>query len=74
MTRKEIFIVTKDALVSLCWEITGSNYYQDVAKQVIISRKYSHTDLLSAEDAALFLHESGIKHLLIDLPSVDKKG
>jgi kynurenine formamidase len=26
-----------------------------------------------AEDAALFLHESGIKHLLIDLPSVDKE-
>jgi hypothetical protein len=26
-----------------------------------------------AEGAALFLHESGIQHLLIDLPSVDKE-
>jgi kynurenine formamidase len=40
---------------------------------VILSRKYSHTDPPFFEDAALFLHESGIKHLLIDLPSVDKE-
>jgi kynurenine formamidase len=39
-----------------------------------VSRKYSHTDPpFLAEDAALFLRESGIKHLLIDLPSVDKE-
>ena len=37
-------------------------------------RKYSHTNppyLL--EEAAVFLKEKGIKHLLIDLPSVDKE-
>ncbi|MEZ7504225.1 cyclase family protein [Flavobacterium sp. Arc2] len=39
-----------------------------------VSRKYSHTDPpFLAEEAALFLRESGIKHLLIDLPSVDKE-
>jgi kynurenine formamidase len=39
-----------------------------------VSRKYSHTDPpFLAEDAALFLRESGIQHLLIDLPSVDKE-
>ena len=37
-----------------------------------LSRKYSHTDPpFLAEAAALFLRESGIQHLLIDLPSVD---
>jgi kynurenine formamidase len=42
-----------------------------VAKQ---SRKYSHTNWpYLHEDAALFLKELGIKHLLIDLPSVDKE-
>jgi kynurenine formamidase len=39
-----------------------------------LSRKYSHTDPpFLAEGAALFLRESGIQHLLIDLPSVDKE-
>lgn len=39
-----------------------------------LSRKYSHTDPpFLAEDAALFLRESGVQHLLIDLPSVDKE-
>ncbi len=38
------------------------------------SRKYSNTNppYLSEEDA-IFIRESGIKHLLIDLPSVDKE-
>ena len=39
-----------------------------------ISTQYSHTNppyLL--EDAAIYLREKGIKHLLIDLPSVDKE-
>jgi kynurenine formamidase len=37
-------------------------------------RKYSHTNppYLSAE-AVIFLREKGIKHLLVDLPSVDKE-
>lgn len=39
-----------------------------------LSKQYSHTNppyLL--EDAAIYLREKGIKHLLIDLPSVDKE-
>jgi kynurenine formamidase len=36
--------------------------------------KYSNTNPpYLAEDAALFIRESGIQHLLIDLPSVDKE-
>lgn len=39
-----------------------------------LSRKYSHSDPpFLAEAAALFLRESRIQHLLIDLPSVDKE-
>lgn len=38
------------------------------------SQKYSNTNPpYLAEDAAHFIRESGIKHLLIDLPSVDKE-
>jgi kynurenine formamidase len=38
------------------------------------SLKYSNTNPpYLAEDAAQFIRESGIKHLLIDLPSVDKE-
>jgi kynurenine formamidase len=43
----------------------------DTAK---LSRKYSHTNPpFLAEEAALFLRESGTQHLLLDLPSVDKE-
>jgi len=39
-----------------------------------LSRKYSNTNPpYLHEDAAIFIRESGIKHLLIDLPSVDKE-
>ncbi len=39
-----------------------------------LSRKYSNTNPpYLAEDAAIFIRESGIQHLLIDLPSVDKE-
>ena len=38
------------------------------------SRKYSHTNWpYLTEDAAIFLRELGVQHLLIDLPSVDKE-
>lgn len=38
------------------------------------SANYSHTNPpYLAEDAALFIRESGIQHLLIDLPSVDRE-
>ena len=39
-----------------------------------LSKKYSNTNPpYLKEDAALFIRESGIQHLLIDLPSVDKE-
>ncbi|HEY4617886.1 MAG TPA: cyclase family protein [Flavobacterium sp.] len=39
-----------------------------------LSKKYSHTNPpFLSEAAALFIRESGIQHLLIDLPSVDKE-
>jgi kynurenine formamidase len=38
------------------------------------SKKYSHTNPpYLSEGAAIFIRESGIKHLLIDIPSVDKE-
>ena len=38
------------------------------------SKKYSHTNWPYLEEsAAIFLRESGVQHLLIDLPSVDKE-
>ena len=38
------------------------------------SRQYSHTNPpYIAEEAAIYLREKGIEHLLIDLPSVDKE-
>ncbi|AWI24746.1 cyclase family protein [Flavobacterium pallidum] len=43
----------------------------EIAKK---SRKYSNTNPpYLHEDAAIFVRESGIRHLLIDLPSVDKE-
>ncbi|MFL1011035.1 cyclase family protein [Flavisericum labens] len=39
-----------------------------------MSRQYSHTNpTYLLKDAAVYLREKGIKHLLIDLPSVDKE-
>jgi len=39
-----------------------------------LSQKYSNTNPpYLAEDAAIFIRESGIQHLMIDLPSVDKE-
>lgn len=39
-----------------------------------VSKKYSHTNPpYLSEEAAIFIRESGIQHLLIDLPSVDKE-
>ena len=39
-----------------------------------LNKQYSHTNpTYLLEEAAIFLREKGIKHLLIDLPSVDKE-
>lgn len=46
-------------------------YPNDVNKK---SKKYSHTNPpYLSEEAAIYIREIGIKHLLIDLPSVDKE-
>lgn len=38
------------------------------------SRKYSHTNWpYLEEDAALYIRDCGVKHLLVDIPSVDKE-
>jgi kynurenine formamidase len=54
---------------------TRSNCHQDLPNDADkVSRKTFHTNPpYLAQEAALFLHESGIQHLLIDLPSVDKE-
>ncbi|CAM2823161.1 cyclase family protein [Flavobacterium frigoris] len=70
------FVVTKEALVSA---LEGKTPEAIVIRTLPnaedkLSRKYSHTNPpFLDEDAALFLRESGIQHLLIDLPSVDKE-
>ena len=39
-----------------------------------LNKQYSHTNpTYLLEDAAIYLREKGVKHLLIDLPSVDKE-
>ena len=39
-----------------------------------LSKKYSHTNpAYLSEEAAIYIKEIGVKHLLIDLPSVDKE-
>jgi len=39
-----------------------------------INAHYSHTNpVYLTEEAALFIHESGIDHLLVDMPSVDRE-
>jgi hypothetical protein len=53
---------------------TRSNCHQDLPNDADkVSRKTFHTNPpYLAQEAALF-SESGIQHLLIDLPSVDKE-
>ncbi|SHL99963.1 cyclase family protein [Flavobacterium xanthum] len=74
--QKGDFIVTKEALFNALdgkspEAIVIRTLPNDTTK---LSRKYSHTDPpFMTEDAALYLRESGIQHLLIDLPSVDKE-
>ncbi len=70
------FVITKEAIEKALngkkpEAIVIRTLPNDTAK---LSRKYSHTDPpYLAEEAALLLRESGVQHLLIDLPSVDKE-
>jgi kynurenine formamidase len=79
--QEEDWVITKNQIK----RALGNSTSLDVAPEAIIIRtlpnfkikkslKYSNTNPpYLAEDAAHFIRESGIKHLLIDLPSVDKE-
>ena len=75
------FIITKTQIEKA---LSALNVLSGTTEAIIIrtlpnleakkSKKYSHTNPpYLAEAAAIFIRESGIKHLLIDLPSVDRE-
>lgn len=69
------FVITKDQIVNLLTEKTEALIIRTLPNQKEKkSRKYSNTNPpYLSEDAAIFIRESEIQHLLIDLPSVDKE-
>ncbi|MFT7336628.1 MAG: kynurenine formamidase [Porticoccaceae bacterium] len=70
------FVITKEAIAKA---LNGKKPEAIVIRTLPndtdkLSRKYSHTNPpFLDEKAALFLCDSGIQHLLIDLPSIDKE-
>lgn len=68
-------VITKDQIVRLLTEKTEALIIRTLPNQLEKkSRKYSNTNPpYLSEDAAIFIRESEIQHLLIDLPSVDKE-
>lgn len=71
----EDFVITRDCFASLAMTNVDALIIRtlpnDTDKK---SKNYSHTNPpYLSEEATLFLVEKGIKHLLIDLPSVDKE-
>ncbi|AOC94374.1 Kynurenine formamidase [Flavobacterium anhuiense] len=71
----EDFVITKEQIASLITEKTEALIIRTLPNQLEKkSRKYSNTNPpYLSEDAAIFIRESEIQHLLIDLPSVDKE-
>jgi kynurenine formamidase len=77
----EDWVITKDQIKSVLGDMTLLNTDPEALIirtlpnfKIKKSQKYSNTNPpYLAEDAARFIRESGIKHLLIDLPSVDKE-
>ncbi|MBF4506610.1 cyclase family protein [Flavobacterium sp. JLP] len=69
------FVITKDQITNLITEKTEALIIRTLPNQKEKkSRKYSNTNPpYLSEDAAIFIRESEIQHLLIDLPSVDKE-
>lgn len=69
------FVITKEQIVELLTEKTDALIIRTLPNQLDKkSRKYSNTNPpYLSEDAAIFIRESEIQHLLIDLPSVDKE-
>lgn len=78
----EDFVITKEQVQKA---LSASTPFSVIKSEAIIirtlpnqkekkSRKYSNTNPpYLSEDAAIFIRESEIQHLLIDLPSVDKE-
>ncbi|MBF4514977.1 cyclase family protein [Flavobacterium sp. ANB] len=68
-------VITKEQIVNLLTEKTEALIIRTLSNQLEKkSRKYSNTNPpYLSEDAAVFIRESEIQHLLIDLPSVDKE-
>jgi kynurenine formamidase len=71
----EDLVVTKDQIQNLLTEKTDALIIRTLPNQPDKkSRKYSNTNPpYLSEDAAVFIRESEIQHLLIDLPSADKE-
>ncbi|OWP79293.1 cyclase family protein [Flavobacterium oreochromis] len=69
----EDWIITKDSFMSLT--ITDAVIIRTLPNTTDKkSKKYSHTNPpYLSEEAAIYLREIGIKHLLIDLPSIDRE-
>jgi len=74
--QNEDFVITKNAIEKALDSKTPEAVVIRTLPNNVnkLSKKYSHTNPpYLAEDAARFICESGIQHLLIDLPSVDKE-
>lgn len=71
----EDFVITKNQIQSFIVEKTEALIIRTLPNQLDKkSRKYSNTNPpYLSEEAAIFIRESEIPHLLIDLPSVDKE-
>jgi kynurenine formamidase len=71
----EDLVITKDQIQNLLTKKTDALIIRTLPNQPDKkSRKYSNTNPpYLSEDAAVFIRESEIQHLLIDLPSVDKE-
>lgn len=71
----EDFVIMKEQIASLITEKTEALIIRTLPNQLEKkSRKYSNTNPpYLSEDAAIFIRESEIQHLLIDLPSVDRE-
>lgn len=69
------FVITKEQVLVLINEKTEALIIRTLPNQKEKkSRKYSNTNPpYLSEEAAIFIRESEIQHLLIDLPSVDKE-
>jgi kynurenine formamidase len=69
------FVITKEQISSLSNTKTEALIIRTIPNQKEKkSRKYSNTNPpYLSEEAAVFIRESEIQHLLIDLPSVDKE-